>query len=216
MVLARPTCQTLHFGLLVGRVVGLGRFHISVWLSRSLLCGWLLLGTRVLLGGICMLQHPTRLVSSTCWGFSALWAVFWAPPADPTHICSVMVHSWCDGLAALVALLKQKWCSWLIGHGVVCWLVCWIICLVSVRAARWSTFQEHLTIVWVGCPTAPCMTLNLKVLLMVSMQPGHTWSGCVSCKLTAFFRLVGLSSSALLSSFMWWPLVGCFLGSVSV
>ena len=67
MVLARPTCQTLHFGLLVGRVVGLGRFHISVWLSRSLLCGWLLLGTRVLLGGICMLQHPTRLVSSTCW-----------------------------------------------------------------------------------------------------------------------------------------------------
>ena len=151
------------------------------------------------------------------WCFSALWAVFWAPPSNPTHICSVMIHSWCDGLAALVAVLL--WCSWLVGHGV--WLlVCWIICLVSVRAARWSRFHEHLTIEWEVRPLilVSCLTLNWKVLLMVCLQPGHTSSGCVSCKLTAFFRLVGLSSSALLSSFMWWPslMVGSSLQSVSV
>ena len=167
------------------------------------------------MGGICRLQCPIRLGSSMFWCFSALWAVFWAPPSDPTHICCVMVHSWCDGLAALVAVLL--WCSWLVGHGVVCWLVCWIICLVSVRAARWSRVHEHL-IVWLFASLLwSCITLNLKVLLMVCLQPGHTWSGCVSCKLTAFFRLVGLSSSALLSSFIWWPLVvGSSLQNVSV
>jgi hypothetical protein len=168
----------------LGRVVGLGMCHRSVWLSRSLLCGWLLLGTTVLLGGICTLQHPTRLVSSTCWGFSALWAVFWAPPSDPTHICSVMVHSWCYLFAALVAVLL--WCRRLVGHCVVCWLVCWIICLVSVRAARWSSVHEHLIVWLLASLLWSCMTLNLKVLLMVCLQPGHTSSGCVSCKLTAF------------------------------
>jgi hypothetical protein len=38
-------------------------------------------------------------------GFSALWAVFWAPPSDPTHISCVVVNTWCDFLAALVAVL---------------------------------------------------------------------------------------------------------------
>ena len=96
-------------------------------------------------------------------------------------------------------------------------MVCWIICLVRLRAARWSRVHEHL-IVWLFASLLwSCITLNLKVLLMGCLQPGHTSSGCGSCKLTAFFRLVGLSSSALLSSFMWWPLVvGSSLQNVSV
>jgi len=109
LVLALPTCQTLHFGLLSGRVVGLGMCRRCVWLSGSWSCGWLLLGTKVLLGGICMLLHPIHLVSSTFGGFSALWAVFWAPPSDPTHISCVVVNARCYLFAALVAVLL--WCG---------------------------------------------------------------------------------------------------------
>jgi hypothetical protein len=146
LVLAHPTCQTLHSGLLSGRVVVLSMCRRCVWLSGSWSCGWLLLETRVLLGGICMLLHPIHLVSSTLWCFSALWAVFWAPPSDPTHISCVVIHTWCDSFAALVAVLL--WCSSMVGHGVVLWwLVCWIICLVRLRAVRWSRVHEHLIVV---------------------------------------------------------------------
>jgi hypothetical protein len=174
MGLAHPTCPRLRVGLLLSIVVSQGSLHRFCVLCPILARSCCVLGRTLIWVGICRLLHPILLGSSGgC--FSALWAVFWAPPSDAVDVCCVVVDTWCDLFAALVAVLL--WCSRVVGHGVACWLVCWIICLVSVRAARWSTFHEHLTIVCVGCPIAPCMNLNVKVLLMVCWQPGHTSSG---------------------------------------
>jgi hypothetical protein len=51
------------------------------------------------------------VVASFVLSVVALWAVFWAPPSDPTDIGGVVIDARCYLFAALVAVFL-----WLIAH----------------------------------------------------------------------------------------------------